>query len=178
MPLGKSPALAPGRLAAHARDSRLRGNGVLGKGARSSDRPNAVRPHGPREEFFLGTFKAGMLLKTRESRTKYMNSERLFRRKCAGLAMFEANPEVYLEDRTRIRCQVPGVRLVCWGGLNRLRKSFSQQTTTPVLAAPPEYRRGAFWGVGLGTLTTRKLPVLAIMYMKTQGLIGNQHDSP
>ncbi len=53
MPLDKSPALTPGRLAAEGRDSRLRGNGAcIGKGARSSDRPDAVRPHGAQEEFF------------------------------------------------------------------------------------------------------------------------------
>ncbi len=57
---------------------------------------------GMRKNFFIG-FKAGMLLKTRESRTKYTNLERLFRRKCAissilqtncsDITRFEANPE-------------------------------------------------------------------------------------
>jgi hypothetical protein len=31
-------------------------------------------------------------------------------------------------------------------------------------------------GALTGALTPRKLPVLAIMYMKTQGLIGNSSD--
>jgi hypothetical protein len=54
MPLAKSPASTPGRLAAEGLDSRLRGNGViLEKGAHSNDRPNAVRPYGTREEFFF-----------------------------------------------------------------------------------------------------------------------------
>jgi hypothetical protein len=48
-------------------------------------------------------FEAGMLLKTHDSRTKYANFPRPFRRKCAGFAIFErdysgfawfeANPE-------------------------------------------------------------------------------------
>jgi hypothetical protein len=77
-------------------------------------------PFGPtvREKIFFITFKAGMLLKTHESRTKLTNFEGLFRRKrkgfarletnCAGFAGFEANPEVYLNDKcTRLgaKCQ-------------------------------------------------------------------------
>jgi hypothetical protein len=75
-------------------------------------------PFGPTvcEKNFFVTFKAGMLLKTRESRTNYMNFERFFRGKCVGFAIFDTNfqgfarfkahPEAYWEDR----CQVSGVR--------------------------------------------------------------------
>jgi len=38
MPLAKSPASTPGRLAAEGLDSRLRGNDVFGKGTHSKDR--------------------------------------------------------------------------------------------------------------------------------------------
>jgi len=37
---------------------------------------------------FIVTFKAGMLLKTHESRTKYANPEQPFRRKCRAFALF------------------------------------------------------------------------------------------
>ena len=43
-----------------------------------------------KKNFFIG-FKAGMLLKIRESQTKYSNFERLFRRKCTGFAIFDTN---------------------------------------------------------------------------------------
>jgi hypothetical protein len=121
MPLGKSPALTPGRLAAEGRDSRLCGNGVfLG---REPIRATGRTPFGPtaREKNFFIRFEAGMLLKTRESRTNYMNFERFFRGKCVGFAIFDTNsqgfarfkahPEAYLEDRCQgsgVRCQVSG----------------------------------------------------------------------
>jgi hypothetical protein len=53
--------------------------------------PTAGRtPFGPtvRKKNFFIRFKAGKLLKTRESQTKYANFERLFRRKCVGSARF------------------------------------------------------------------------------------------
>jgi hypothetical protein len=99
MPLGKSPASTPGRLAAEGLDSRHCGNGMCR--GREPIRSTGRTPFGPmvrEKNFFIG-FKAGMLLKTRESRTKFMNSERLFRRKCAGFAIFEANLEVYRHER-------------------------------------------------------------------------------
>ena len=151
MPLGKSPALTPGRLAAEGLDSRLRGNGVyFGEGSpfqRQAERRSA--PRFARRIFFI-TFKAGMLLKTRESRTKYMNSERLFRRKCAGFAIFdtncagfarfEANLGAYLDEKCQgIRCQVSGVRcqVHLLEGLRSLRKNSPPQVTTPAPSAPP-----------------------------------------
>jgi hypothetical protein len=73
MPLGKSPALTPHRFAAERLDSRLRGNGLyLGR----EPIPTTGRtPFSPRvnEKNFFVVFKAGMLLKTRESKTKCMN---------------------------------------------------------------------------------------------------------
>jgi hypothetical protein len=79
MPLGKSPALTPGRFATEGRESRLRVNGAYWK--REPIRATGRTPSGPmvRKKNFLIGFKAGMLLKTRESRTEYMNFERLFR---------------------------------------------------------------------------------------------------
>ena len=79
MPLGKSPALTPGRLAAEGLDSRLRGNGLY---LRREPIPTPGRtPFGPtvRKKNFFVAFKAGMLLKTRESRTNYTDFEGLFR---------------------------------------------------------------------------------------------------
>jgi hypothetical protein len=68
------------------------------------------------KEFFFTTFKAGMLLKIRESLTKYTNFERLLRRKCEGFAIFrtncssfsrfDANPEVYWGSM----CPVPSLQ--------------------------------------------------------------------
>ncbi len=43
-----------------------------------------------KENFFIG-FKAGMLLKTRENRTKCTNFERLFSEKCTGFGIFKTN---------------------------------------------------------------------------------------
>ena len=37
---------------------------------------------------------------------------------------------------------------------------------------------GAFWGRRAGCFHLRKMPVLAIMYMKIQALIGNAKDWP
>jgi len=88
------------------------------------------------KEFFFITFKAGMLLKTHENRTKYTNFEGLFRRKCAGFARFGTNcsgfaglggnPEVYWNDR----CQLLGRGV---GGLNWLRKNSLPQLTTTAM---------------------------------------------
>jgi len=80
----------------------------------------------PKNSFFV-TFEAGMLLKTRESQTKYTSSERIFRRKCEGFAIFrtncwgfagfEANPEAYWDDG--------------WAGVRCQGRRKSQDLTTP-----------------------------------------------
>jgi hypothetical protein len=127
-----------------------------------------------------------MLLKTRESQTKYTNFERLFRRKCAGFAIFETNcagfarfeahQEVNLEDRCPgfgAKRQVPGVRRRRWGA-EQAAKSSPPRITTPALTALPLLNQeGSFSGAGMGAFTPRKMPVDAIMYMKKQGLIGH-----
>jgi hypothetical protein len=87
---------------------------------KSPARTSFDRAEMPKEFFFI-TFKAGMLLKTRESRTKYTNFERLFRRKCEVFAIFETNCLGFCKVRgesggllrrqvSRSRYQVSGVR--------------------------------------------------------------------
>lgn len=92
MPLGKSRALTPGRFAAEGLDSCLRGNG--GHWGREPIPTTGRTPFGPmirERNFFIG-FKAGMLLKTGESRTKYTKGQ------VPGVG-----------------CQVSGVRSICRG---------------------------------------------------------------
>jgi len=154
MPLGKSPALTPGRLAAEGRDSRLCGNGVYG--GREPIRATGRMPFGPRvreKNSFFVTFKAGMLLKTRQSRTKYTKGQ------VSGA-----------------RCQVSGVGSGCWGAEQAAEKLSSADNhpsakrATPPESAPLERRDGR--------LRPRKIAVLAIMCMKKQGLIGNSREMP
>ena len=54
MPLCKAPTLTPGRFADDGLDFPPSEEcQMFGNGARSNDRPNAVRLHGSREEFFF-----------------------------------------------------------------------------------------------------------------------------
>ncbi len=83
MPLGKSTALAHGCLPAHRRNAQK-----FTLLFAPSARPNAVRPYSTKKEFFLGTFEAGMLLKTNEARnvrgliTQYVYENKALVNKC------------------------------------------------------------------------------------------------
>ena len=107
MPFGKAPAWTPARFADDGLDSRPRGDGMyLGTKPVPATRRTPFGPTVNDKIFFIG-FKAGMLLKTRGSRTKHTNFERLFPRKCTdfgvfetnwtGFARFAANPEIRRE---------------------------------------------------------------------------------
>ena len=109
MPLPKAPALTPGRWVTEGLDSRLCGNG--GHLGREPIRATGRTPFGSmvrEKNFFIG-FKAGMLLKTRERRTKCTNG------------------------------QVPGVRchVHVLGGLRSFGKNSPPQVNTPAPSAPP-----------------------------------------
>ncbi len=139
-----------------------------------------------KKNFFIG-FKDGMLLKIRESQTKYSNFERLFRRKCtgfaifdtncAGFARFEANLGAYLDER----CQVLGARCQAQlsEGLRSLRRNSPPQVATPGASAPSLLNRdGSLWNAGMDAFTSRKMTVYATMSMKTRWLIANSGKLP